>query len=350
MDFERKSNGASFDKFLHDIPKRLSSLSIQSQQSTRTFIGDIHHLPEFLQNQETEKHAFLYIRDKVLEDIQKISGEVHPKDIEYFKTSNDIIARFLYDYAASHVKQSMEKTCDQVCRNILETLKWRKSIGLNDMQATDFPSDVFELFNYMHSIYVGHDGRLYVFLTADQAPNLGEWSGLLESLVYFVLDQGAKRFAEIVERGLIDLRPIVIIDIGGVGISKVGLAKSYIPFALSMKSAIFGHFPGYSNEGWVLGLPWYLKSLFRFGLKLLPCYLQRKVKIMDFDSAVEEVGIENLPKEIGGKHEGGKFFDIPPKTVSMEETAKRLGISQKEVVRMKKHIEEIKKQKKQNTI
>ena len=79
----RSSVASSVNKFLRDIPKKLSTLSIRSQQSTAT---DIHHLPEFLQNQETDKHAFLYIRDEVLEDIQKIPGGVHPKDIEYFKT------------------------------------------------------------------------------------------------------------------------------------------------------------------------------------------------------------------------------------------------------------------------
>ena len=338
----RSSIASSIDKFLRDIPKRLSSISIWSQQSTGR---DIHQLPEFLQDEETEKHAFLYIREKVLEEVQEIPGELHPADIEYFKTSNDMIARFLYDYANAHVKQSMEKTCDQVCRNLLETLKWRKSVGLHDLKITDFPYELFEVFNYMHSIYIGHDGHLYFYVTAEHIANLSGWAPLIKHLIYFCLDFGAKHYAKIADKGLIDLKPICIGNASGVGISKVGLAKEYLPFALSMKTVILNHYPGYAYEGWILGLPWYAKSLFWFGLKLLPSYLQRKVKVMDFESAVEAVGIENLPKEIGGRHEGGTFFEIPQNTVSIEEAAKRHGISDRDVARMKKYVAELRKQK-----
>ena len=334
----------SINKFLHDTPKRLSNLSIQSQQSTET---DTHHLPEFLQNQETEKHAFLYIREKVLEDIQKIPEDVHPKDIEHFKTSNEMIARFLHDYATAHVKQSMEKTCDQVCRNILETLKWRKSIGLNDLQMTDVPSEAIEILNYIYSIYIGHDGRLYLYVATGEAPNLGDWSAWLEKLFYLMLDQIARRYAQNREKGLIQMKPIIIADISG---ARVGQAKSYLYFGLSIKTAMLNHFPGYYREAWTFGLPWYLKSLFWIGLKLVPSYLQKKVKIIDLDSAIEAVGIENLPKEIGGKHEGGIFFEPCQGAVSIEEFAEKQGISDKECVRMKQHLEEMRKRKEKRTL
>ena len=345
MEFQRKSSVASsIDKFLQDIPKRLSNLSIRSQQSTET---DTHQLPEFLQDEETEKHAFLYIRDQVLEEVQKILGEVHPKDIEYFKTSNDMIARFLYEYADAHVKQSMEEICDQVCQNILETLKWRKSVGLHDLKITDFPYEVIEMLNYMHSIYIGHDGRLYLYLAAANAPNLGEWSAWTEKMIYFMLDDFAHRYARNKEKGLIQMKPIIIGDISG---ARVGQAKSYLPFALSIKTALLNHFPGYCHEVWTFGLPWYLKSFFWLGLKLVPSYLQKKAKIMDLDSAVEAVGIENLPKEIGGRHEGAIFFESFQGAVSIEEFAEKQGISNKEVIRMKKHIEEVKKRKGKHTL
>ena len=70
---------------------------------------------------------------------------------------------------------------------------------------------------------------------------------------------------------------------------------------------------------------------------------------MDFDSAVKAVGIENLPKEIGGRYKGGVFFDVPENTVSIEEAAKRHGISDRDVARMKKYVAELRKQKGQKT-
>jgi hypothetical protein len=258
-----------------------------------------------------------------------------------------MIARFLYDYATAHVKQSMEKTCDQVCFNILEILKWRQSVGLNDLQITDFPYELFCMFNYMHCIHIGHDERLYFYVTAEHITSLSGWTPLLKNLIYFSLDFEAKHYAEIRDKGLIDLKPIYIANVSGVRISKIGLAKEYLLFALSLKTAILSHFPGYAYEVWMLGLPWYLKSFFCFGLKLLPSYLQRKIKIMNFESAVEAVGIENLPKEMGGKHEGGVLLDVPENIVSIEEAAKRHGISNKDVANLKKYVADFRKLKRQ---
>ena len=126
---------------------------------------------------------------------------------------------------------------------------------------------------------------------------MGEWSDWLEKLFYLMLDHIARRYAQITEKGITQMKPVIIADISG---ARVGQAKSYLYFGLSIKTAMLNHFPGYYREAWTFGLPWYLKSLFWIGLKLVPSYLQKKVKIMDLDPAVEAVGIENLPKEIKG--------------------------------------------------
>ena len=47
------------------------------------------------------------------------------------------------------------------------------------------------------------------------------------------------------EKGLIGLKPIVIVDISG---ARVGQVKSYLPFTLSIKTIILNDFPGYCHE------------------------------------------------------------------------------------------------------
>ena len=71
---------------------------------------------------------------------------------------------------------------------------------------------------------------------------------------------------------------------------------------------------------------------------------------MNLDSAVQAVGIENLPKEIGGRHKGGILFEPFQGSVSIEPFAEKQGISHKEVVRMKKHLEQVKKRKEKHTL
>lgn len=56
------SVASSIDKFLPNIPERLSTISIRSQQSS-----DDHDLPTFLGSKETETLDILFIRHKVLE-------------------------------------------------------------------------------------------------------------------------------------------------------------------------------------------------------------------------------------------------------------------------------------------
>ena len=302
---------------------------------------DVQHLPSFLQDPKTEKEAFDYIRDKVLTEVENIIDDVHPQDIESFKRTNEMIARFLYDYVVAHTKESMEATCDQVSQNILETFKWRKSSGLTDTQVTDFPSELYEILDCSHSIYIGHDGRLYLYVTGCQAPNLGEWSSLIQTMFCFAIKKVADHYAQMNDKGMVGLKPIVFLDVSGLGISQ---CKSYLPFVLSLKSAILNHFPGYYHQVWILGLPKYIESFLWLAMKLIPAYLQRKVKIMNLESAVALVGIQNLPKDIGGEHNGGRFiFHFTQARPSIEEIAKKHGISHKEVVRMKKHVEKVKK-------
>ena len=84
---------------------------------------------------------------------------------------------------------------------------------MNDLQKTDFPYEVIEIVNYMFSIYTGHDGRLYVYVAAGEAPDLGEWSTWIEKLIYLFLDHVARRYAQNTEKSLIAMKPILIGDI-----------------------------------------------------------------------------------------------------------------------------------------
>ena len=300
---------------------------------------DVDHLPHFLRDPETRKHVLLYIRDKVLKEIATISEDVYLKDVESFKKSNEMIARFLFDYSGAHAKKSMEETCDQVSRNIIEALKWRKSIGLNDMQDTDFPTIFSEVHYKYNYCYIGHDGRLYTYSGSKRAEKLGEWIPLFEKFAYYEMNRVINHFAELSDEGVVDFNPISILDVSQARPSDV--TKIDISLALSLKEKLSNHFPGLTTEVWIIGLPWFLKSLFCFVMRLLPLHHQRKVKIMDLDSAVKAVGIENLPKEIGGRYEGEKLVWNHETNVSMEEIGKKNGISDKEVLRIKLYLEEL---------
>ena len=63
---------------------------------------------------------------------------------------------------------------------------------------------------------------------------------------------------------------------------------------------------------------------------------------MDLDSATKETDIQNLPKSIGGLHNEGHTY-TPDNTITLEEAAKQNTISDKEVIRLKKHINNMRK-------
>lgn len=335
--FNRQDSNTSIKSAISDLIYSIEKLPKQLSRQVSLKDKDKKFLPSFLQDEEQEENAISCIRARVIKEINEIPKEIHPKDVQSINESDEMIARYLYDYVVANLKKSLEETCEEVAKNIMETLKWNNSFGVYDLKTTDFPAELSEL--KVISFYVGHDDRLYICLRGNRTVRTGhEWSPLMIKFLVFEMARAIEHFSKVKKRGILDMKPVLISDCTGVGLNQVDME-----FSFSIYSIILKHFPSLYHEIWAFGLPWYCKSLYWVCLKFLPLYLRQRVKLMDFNSAVAEVGVDNLPKYMGGTQEDN-FFECET-SITLEEAGRLNGVSDKEIARWKKHMEKIKTQK-----
>ena len=269
------------------------------------------------------------VRSRVFELISENNETIDKLDIERIERSDDMIKRFLM--IDENYGSDGPVNVDRAARRIRRTLRWRREFGINRMQLSDFPVEFYKAKIFTFAIT---NGRLIACIRANRYRNLGSAvrKAVIDS-VTFGMDRMITKFAEEYEDGIVGLKPIIIFDMTGMGMAQIDLKIMTTSVQLVMT-----HYPMTLHSFWIWGLPRFCTPVISLFMKALPDSVSSRIHVRDLESASAEIGIENVPKFLGGESPIEMTCDVPEKGPSFEEFGKSYNINEKDVQRMKQHV------------
>lgn len=268
--------------------------------------------------------------------IQRVTGDkdVDEVDIARIQKTDDLIRRFIMiDNNGNWINGEMN--VDEVATRIMKTLHWKKASKINHMRASDFPADFYKW--KLYSYHLTED-QLIVYVKVDRFINISSgWRQAVLDKVLSWWDRLVNRLAEERGNGICDLKPILIFDVSGMGYANIDMKMT-----ISLIQIVFTHYPKMVERIWVWGLSRFYYYLFKIATKVLPSYAHQIIQMMDLETAIRELGIEHVPTILGGEMEAEfvqlETIDDGP---SLEEFAKRYTISDRDVEKLKQHLERL---------
>lgn len=278
-----------------------------------------------------------FVRERVTqlmdsEDNSDKDSLFHPTDVMHVKETDDMITRFLLEYFEDHPLD--DKNCDEetviknVSSQIIETMKWRKSVRINDMKDSDFPAEF-----YKSGIFVfgeDSDGCPVLYIKGKKyKKQSATWTPVF---VDFMLHESEKKVREIFGDPFNpknpNHKPGVVMDCSGVSVAQVDMALIFSLLPLVK------HYPQCFSYVWVYELPWYCRPFLNITLKILPTRIVKRVKQMDKKAAINEMGSEGIPEFMGGTSPIKPHIDVPAESSNVRDVGLVNNIPESDIKKM----------------
>ena len=262
------------------------------------------------------------IKPSILYEFNERPQLYHPKDVERIKTSDIFIQRFIDEHQSKKSNNS-----DEIILLVIESLKWRKSFGLYDIDYRSFPKEIYDCKVFC----LGKIGPLEYALYL-KARRFRRFDGLQERMIQFVLFS----FEQLVEQNGDGIKLWLFTDASGVGMAQVDfkLLLSGIPIFLK-------NFPSVAKHSYVYDLSWFLKPVCHMILSCLPAKYGTMMTIVTKSDYWKTVPHELIPDFLGGPVQ---TYHLEPAVgaISLEQAMAESGIvSEQQVKKARKLLQEV---------
>ena len=264
------------------------------------------------------------IKPNILHEINQQPHLYHPKDINKIKTSDAFIQRFITEH------QSPKKNnWEEIVAVIIESLKWRKEFGLNDIDPKMFPKEFYDLKVFC----MGQTGPKE-FMVYTTARRFRKFDGLQDRILQFVVycfESKAIEFGD-------DVKISCFCDISGCGLSQIDLKLFMAAIPIFLKN-----YPDIAEHAYIYELPWLLRPFAKLILACLPAKYNEMVTWVSKHDYKNVVPSRLLPDYLGGPV---KTIDFEPVEgcLTIDEVGIELGMTPDQVKRGKKTVQDIVKE------
>ncbi|XP_015795828.1 motile sperm domain-containing protein 2 [Tetranychus urticae] len=217
------------------------------------------------------------LRKIFLEEASEESHLYDPQDIDQLKTDDWSVERYLL-----HCKGNIESALPM----LRESMRWRKSFGVNNLKETDFPKEYYlsgSFFTYLPD----RKGNAMVYIRGKLHRKIAEWSEIHKKFFVFIINKldkemGGHRYA-------------AFWDCEGAGLANVD--TEMLSF---MVTTISSYFP-YGLEYVLLHeLPWVLNAIYHLAKSWVPEHYQRLAVFANRSNITDYIAPENLPDYLNG--------------------------------------------------
>lgn len=320
--FVRQVSSSSWSSFKSAV-SRNSSGSSSKQQGVRVEVS-------------VEK-----IRSLVMVEIEGDRGSFHEKDVVKVKSNNWFIERFIRD---TDLKAGTSEDMMEIVRCILECLKWRKEVGINDVEATHFPKEFYD--TALFSLGSLDDDRMMLYLTGRRFRRL---DGFTDLMIEFFIHCYESQYENLKD----GTQLMAMVDMSGVGLSSVDL-----PLFFKILTIVLKYYPSLVSKVFIADMSWMFKPIAKLVFAVLPNKIANMVSFV-WNAELREKNEDKIPDFMGGPVQTYRI-EPPPDCKSLEEVARiRGGISESQIKKAKKALHDVVNQierekressKKKNTI
>ena len=287
----------------------------------------------------SEVEAIETLRQNVLKQIREENEvlRVHEKDVQLIENSKDLLWRFLLFDLELNDKVTDKKDLKQVnyqnaAKLLLATLKWRHDFGIHTSADSDFPREFYKMKMFTYALHE-KEQRVFLFIRVCKYINIS--SEVRDFIIRGIIHEIEKKimlFEPMYPHGVWDLRPIIVLDCTGIKYASID-----IQLLINMLTIVANHYPQAVDEFWMYGVPWFAKYLVPIVLKAIPAVFGKRVTQVSHEEAVSKVGLNMLPKFMGGTSEIQPDLEIPDDASCVEELCKRFPVKPSDVEKFKKH-------------
>ncbi|XP_074605578.1 motile sperm domain-containing protein 2-like [Brevipalpus obovatus] len=228
---------------------------------------------------EESKEAIDKVRDITLAEVEKDPISFEDVDVQRVCSDDAYIYRFVEDRSGK---------IDDAAKMLVETLRWRKSYGVNHMKVEDFPAEIFrvaELFEF----HPDKNGISTLYLRIDRHRPVSKWKEIIRRFIVFNIEQ-AEKVATQNNKGI-----GLVVDARNGKIYHVE-----IDLDLFTIKTILNYYPGCLQYLAIFEIPWVLMAILKLVKSWCPAHYQDKFKFINKSNVNEFIGLENLPEFMGG--------------------------------------------------
>lgn len=249
----------------------------------------------------------------------------HEKDVKKLKESDTMINRFIADHA-NHKTNNY----DYVSSLVIESLKWRKEAGINEIDLKLFPKELLNL----EIFYWGQTGpKSYtVYLMGRRFRKMPKMAESMIKLGLFCAESKLNEFGD-------DIKISLFNDASDCGLAQVdmGLFMKAVPIYLK-------NYPGIIDHVYLYNVPWFVRPVFKLILAMIPATFSDLITNCTSSDYKEKIPMDKLPDYLGGSVKTNKI-DPAQDAITIEQFADKSGLSKEELKQLKKVIDCVENQK-----
>jgi len=264
------------------------------------------------------EHLVSYLRGKFLAQISTTHEEYDDSDIDGIRTNDSILRRFLV---------AKNGGIEESLKMLVNAMKWRKSFDVNRLNAASFPREYYQmggLFTYGYNL----NGAQIIVFRVKNNKKLNPWTEMLKKFLVYLIEKESQRFANNQHKGI-----CVVFDCKDAGIGNVD-----IDFLSFIVRTFTDYYPTLLESVVIHELPFLLKYVFQLVQSWLPKEHREYLHSVSAEDINQYIASEELPDFMGGTNPLS-YRNCPKTAPTIQELALQMGISQKDVDKLLKHIQ-----------
>lgn len=266
-------------------------------------------------------------RDQVFKQIQLHPDRVDPVDVSKLRNGSNLIERSVLEYLEDHVMtDGVSTTSVKIANQVMESLRWRKEYGVNQIRATDLPAEFYRC--NVFELVERPDGGHLIIVNIGNLKRLRHWSNLWIKFIVYEMEKVAdKQFSD---PDFFNKRKLRVLADS----SDIGFAQMDLSFILTIVPIFLKHFPQGFETVWLYGLPFFTRHMRGIALRSLPARVAKKVKFTDKGTIVHDMGSDNVPVRYGGTCRFPLKEFSPAEASPLRDVGRKNGITDAEINRM----------------
>jgi len=264
------------------------------------------------------QHLVSYLRGKFLAQISTCHEDYSDTDIDNIRSKDWILCRFL---------EAKDGNIDESLKMLTICMKWRKSFGVNSLNVHSFPREYYQMGGIFAYGYNLNGAQMIVFRVKSNK-KLNVWTELLKKYIVYLIEKESVRFADNQNKGV-----CVVFDCNGAGISNVDI--DLLSFIVQTFS---NYYPMLLESVVIYELPFILKYVFQLVQSWLPKEHRELLHSVAKEDINKYIASEELPDFMGGTNPLS-YRNFPKTAPTAQELALQMGISDKDIDKLNKHLQ-----------